>query len=273
MTDVSKQEACGKMNDNLLTQYNAIKKDIDAVSKNDVIGRHKLGSKFSEVISNQATYGDKACELLASALGVKPNYIYTHARVARVWSDAEIAAITKANSCISFSHLIHISAVPDANARKQLLADVKSYDLAVDATVKKVREIVKKTPSTDSASPQSPHKAVTKTKKMLDKLLAWQEEFESFVFDPLTDSPADYADEALLENLNNLAASFKDVEELAKGNVVKINACVAACQKIIDDESTVIDGADFETDDSMPIGDVESYDDDAETVLSVLKGK
>lgn len=270
MAEMTKKEACGKMNNNLLTQYNAIKQEIDSVSKSDVMGRHKLGTKFSEVLTNQATYGDKACDLLAAALGVKPNYIYTHAKVARVWSTSEVAAITKANSCISFSHLIHIATVPDAEARKQLLADVKSYDLAVDATVKKVKEIVKKTPDTNKESPQSPAKAVKKTKKMLDKLAAWQEDFEALVFDPLTDDPEAYAEEALMESLNELSAAFKDIEEMAKGNAVKINACVAACQKVIDEDSEVVDGADFETDDSMPIGDVDT--DDEETVLSALEG-
>lgn len=265
----SGQAVLAQMNTNLLSEYNTIRDTITKLTKNDLLGRHQLGAKFEQILTDKSKYGDKSAHLLAEALGVKANYIYTHARVAKTWSHGDVEEITKTKPCVSFSHLIHISTVPDAKKRKVLIDEVQSFDLAVDATISKVKEVVRKSKPDQKDEARSPASAIKKSQKLCKALTDWQEEFELLVFDVLTDSPADHASEELVSKLSELSAAFTDLQELAKGNKVKIQACVDACQKVLDAEP--IDGGDFETDgDDMPISDLE--EDDSSARSAVLAG-
>jgi len=277
MAKAKNEAICAEMNNSLLEEYNAIRKELATLTRTDLAGRRKLGERFGDVLSNKAKYGDKSCVLLAGALGVQPNYIYTHARVAATWGDKEIENITTRYPCVSFSHLVHIANVPDEKDRAALIKEVQAFDLAVDAVVAKSKEKARAVSQSTAGASTSPMSVIKKSTKLCTKLMDNQEDFEGGVFDPLTDSPEDYTSDSLIEKLSELSAAFLDVEELAKGNRVKLQACIKLCQKAERDPTP---DPDFDLDeDSMPIptqrGDTEQEDsDDLSTVLSgIKKGK
>jgi hypothetical protein len=113
------QEGSGtlvSMNAALRRQCSAIQKLLGEAAVGEIYTRYKVGAIIRSVIEAHGTYGDRAVDRIAEALGRDAGTLYRYAFVARTWSEPEMRALSRRPNShgepLSWSHWVELTRVP-----------------------------------------------------------------------------------------------------------------------------------------------------------------
>jgi hypothetical protein len=94
----------------------AIQKLLAEAATNEIDARYRIGVIIRSVMEAESTYGEGAVERLAEALGRDATSLYRYAAVAKLWSDAEMRALSRQpndhGEPLSWSHWVELARVP-----------------------------------------------------------------------------------------------------------------------------------------------------------------
>lgn len=104
------------MNASLRRQCEAIQKLLAQAASDEIDTRYKVGVIVRSVIEAEGTYGERAVERVAQALGRDAGSLYRYASVARTWSEPEMRTLSRRPNCfgepLSWSHWVELAKVP-----------------------------------------------------------------------------------------------------------------------------------------------------------------
>jgi hypothetical protein len=109
--------ATTSMNSPLRRHFRAIQKLLATAAVDEVQTRYKIGRIVRGIQDAEATYGARAVERLAGALGRDQATLYRYAALARVWPEPEMLALSRRRNChgepLSWSHWLELSTLRD----------------------------------------------------------------------------------------------------------------------------------------------------------------
>lgn len=122
----ARQELFNKMDPKLQSVARTFEAVEQQLKKNDLVSRHKLGTKIREVVENDNVYGAGAVEKLAEYLGdYTAAGLYNLRTYADQYTEEQVIAIadrTMANGQhVTYTHLLEISKIKSEGARAKML--------------------------------------------------------------------------------------------------------------------------------------------------------
>jgi ribosomal protein L17 len=137
----------------LRAAYERVRALLDGASRDEVRARHEVGAIVLEVKCAPDRYGASGVEQLAGALRVHVRTLYRSAAVAECWSAADVDALSRQADArgrpLSWSHLVLLGSVADADLRAELLRQTLARALSVRALMELV--VAKARPVDDTA--------------------------------------------------------------------------------------------------------------------------
>jgi hypothetical protein len=105
------------MNSPLTRHFRAIQALLATAAADEIRTRYKVGAIVRRVQDSEATYGARAVERLALALGRDQATLYRYGTLAKTWSEREMVALSRRRNCygepLSWSHWLELAAEED----------------------------------------------------------------------------------------------------------------------------------------------------------------
>ena len=130
----------------LLGACSVIRGLLAGVERDEILTRHRVGVALLAIKQRRDTYGTQAVERVAEELGVGTRLLYQHITVAEHWTEVEIRVqVDKTNRFgqpLSWSHLLALTRIDDANARIALVDDCLGNAWSVHELTQQVEQHV-----------------------------------------------------------------------------------------------------------------------------------
>lgn len=207
--------------------YKAIKADLIKGESERVRSRYAIGQQILKVKRSRKKYGQKAVEKLAQALAVNSTTLYRYADVAEQWTPTAFEKLQKQRDAVfgrplSWSALVEIAELADADDRKRLVEDVLREGLTIRDLRRRKQEIL----GHQISRPTAPQWAVTMrlgevlelSRVVLKKAEGWDET----VFAALRSVGPDDNPGAVLGRLEQAETAQRQVRDLCDENLKKL---------------------------------------------------
>ncbi len=116
MAAASDSKAFASMNAALRRRCTAIQKLLADAAVEEIDKRYKVGAIIRAILEGEDTYGERAVERVAQALGREAATLYRYAAVAKMWSESEMRTLSRRPNAhgepLSWSHWVELTRVP-----------------------------------------------------------------------------------------------------------------------------------------------------------------
>jgi len=229
------------MNDALRKQYKSIHNLLVEADTNNNRSRYKIAVLCLRVRDGdgmEKTYGERAVNQLANALGKKKTWVYDWARVPDAW-DAKhfeklVARKDRFKKPLSWSHFVALSVVKDASERERLTEE----SLTRGWTVRELTKALRGRRNVEQAGSSEGQASATDRSRELERtvrgytaqlapfanLAAWGENLR----DQIASSQPENCTDDLLDQLRDVR---KSLEQKCLANIELFDACIAKAEE------------------------------------------
>jgi hypothetical protein len=220
-----------EMTDPLRAKYQEIRKLLAELTAHDVRSRHKIGLLVREIHDDRdKLYGTQAVGKLAESFGLDEDTLYRYATVAETWNEEQIVEILKRENIhgrpLSWSHLVALAKVSDAEEREQFLA--KAIDEGL--SVRELESLIDRPASPSRTTRTIPAPVDSGLRRMIAESQAVTSHsavWAKTVFDRLdTLSPSQFS-KGLRQTLESARDGQLEAQEVCHQNVAKLNSYIA----------------------------------------------
>lgn len=133
--DDPRTTAMSQMNEDLQTEFESIRAEIEEQAHKNVLFYYKLGGRIRRIHANQQKYGEGAVDKMAGALDMDRGTLYKAMTFTDQYTKAQIDDYLnrgkEAGQVITWSHFSQLVAIPDEAQRKELIEQVLTNGLSV----------------------------------------------------------------------------------------------------------------------------------------------
>jgi hypothetical protein len=202
--------------------YMSLRPQIDKLIVQDLSTRFKLGEIVDRAIADEATYGSRAVQQLAEALGLSVTELYVSRTIYTQWpEDMRQMFLTRRRpdgKLITYSHLAEVAVIGAAATRKKLVQKVYSECLSTRDLRTLVLGMRSRAAASGGLKPKSPKAAIALVERESERLRDMADVLRASLIERLEAEEEKYANTDVVDRLSvaldTFTKSFNDFAQV-----------------------------------------------------------